>query len=303
MEFGDGVAVVTGGARGIGAALAQRLARERMSVVVADIDLEAASATAAGIEAGGTPCIAVRCDVGLLESVRELAARTRERFGRVDVLVNNAGVTHSPTPAIELSADDARWVLETNVLGVWHGCATFGPWMVEQGSPAHIVNIGSEHSLGIPMSGAAMYTASKHAILGLSDVLRRELPAHVGVSVVCPGGVQTELVAAVRNRPSRFGGAGAPRQDRIPIGMTAEEIAERTVTGIRNGDFYIVTHPPVVELAQERWQEVSAAFAAQAPRFTGDEIYDTRELIRRRAAATSGDDQPTETLDDKERDE
>jgi NAD(P)-dependent dehydrogenase (short-subunit alcohol dehydrogenase family) len=292
MEFENGVAVVTGGARGIGAAVAQCLAREGMSVVVADIDLDAATATAAAIQNTGQSAIAVACDVGVLDSVEEVADRAWERFGHVDVLVNNAGVAHRPTPMIELSPDDARWVLETNVLGVWHGCSVFGPRMVEQGTPAHIVNVASEHSFGVPLTGSAMYTASKHAILGLSDVLRRELPKHVGVSVVCPGGVMTELVAAVRNRPARFGGAAASDRDRIPVGMTPEEVARRMIAGIRNGDFYVVTHPPAIELAEERWLEVSAAFARQAPRFDGDDIYDTRELVRRRNAATAAETEP-----------
>jgi len=293
MEFDKGVAVVTGGARGIGAAMARRLAAEGMSVVVADIDLEAASATASGIRDTGATSIAVACDVGMLESIQALAGRAWDQFGRVDMLVNNAGVVHAPTPMIELSSDDARWVLETNVLGVWHGCSVFGPRMVEQGTPAYIVNIASEHSFGVPLTGSAMYTASKHAILGLSDVLRRELPEQVGVSVVCPGGVMTELVAAIRHRPSRFGGAAVAERDRIPIGMTPEEVAERTIAGIRNGDFYIVTHPPAVELAEERWLEVSEAFARQAPRFEGDVIYNTRELVLRRAEAAAAAPKPT----------
>ena len=101
-------------------------------------------------------------------------------------------------------------VLEVNLIGVWHGCAVFGRRFVDQGTPAHIVNTGSEHSLGVPHLRAGAYTASKHAVLGLSDVLRRELPDHVKVSVLCPGIVPSRLAEAARNRPERFGGPLEP---------------------------------------------------------------------------------------------
>ncbi len=285
QDLVDRIAVVTGGARGIGASIAHALAGEGMSVVVADIDGEAAENTARSIGSTGRKALAVACDVGLFDSFQQLADRAWAEFGQVDVLVNNAGVAHPPAPAIEVTPDDARWVLETNVLGVWHGCATFLPRMIDQGTPAHVVNVASEHSLGVPMTGSAMYTASKHAILGLSDVMRRELPDHIGMSIVCPGSVMTEFVAAVRHRPSRFGGAGQTDRGRIDAGMSPDEVARRTVQGIRDNDFYIVTHPPVIELARERWTEIDHAFATQAPRFEGDDIYDTRELVRRRLAA------------------
>ena len=287
MELDGGVAVVTGGARGIGASLARGLVDAGMAVVVADIDSGTAEETASSLRNGGARARAISCDVGLLESVESLAKAVWDEFGRVDLLVNNAGVSHPPAPAIDLTPSDARWVLETNVMGVWHGCSSFGRLMVEQSGEAHIVNVASEHSLGVPLPGQAMYTASKHAILGLSDVLRRELPDRIGVSVAVPGSVQTEFIAAVRNRPERFGGAATPMRDRIPVGMTADEVAVRIISGVRAGDFYIATHPPAVELAGERWREISSAFDRHAPRFDGDELLDTRELVRRREASAA----------------
>ena len=99
---------------------------------------------------------------------------------------------------------EARWVLEVNLMGVWYGCATFGKRFVDQGTPAHILNTGSENSVGIPHTHAAFYTASKHGVLALSDVLRRELPDFVGVSVLCPAMVETDLATApgVVGRPA-----------------------------------------------------------------------------------------------------
>jgi NAD(P)-dependent dehydrogenase (short-subunit alcohol dehydrogenase family) len=175
-----------------------------------------------------------------------------------------------------------------NVLGVLNGCVVFGRRFLEQGTPAHIVNTGSENSLGMAHTHAAMYTASKHAVLGLSDVLRHELPEFVGVSILCPGIVPSNLQSALRNRPDRFGGAiEVERRASTPsgIGLLPDEIGERVVRGIRQSDFYIVTHPPVREIVEERADEILAAFDAQAPRFAGDERLDTRALLRRSASS------------------
>jgi NAD(P)-dependent dehydrogenase (short-subunit alcohol dehydrogenase family) len=283
QDLNGKVAVVTGAARGIGAALARELAAEGARVVVADIDEQAAQAVAAEIEATGAETLAVACDIGDVESVEALADTSWSRFGTVDVLVNNAGVLSAPSPLIEIEERDARWVLEINVLGTWHGCSVFGRRFVAQGTPAHILNTGSENCFGAPVLGSGMYTASKHAILGLSDVLRRELPDYVGVSILCPGGVATELTGATLRRPTRFGGPDEPVYPKMTGGMTPEEVARRAVAGLKNGDFYIVTHAPTIGLAEERWQEVEAAFAAQAPLQDGEE---RRTSAQRRAEGT-----------------
>jgi NAD(P)-dependent dehydrogenase (short-subunit alcohol dehydrogenase family) len=275
------VAVITGAARGIGAAIGRALSSEGVHVVIADIDQEAAASTAASIAQTGVRAIGLNCDVSDVESVRAVADASWDEFGHVDIVVNNAGVFPPTMPAVDIEERNARWVLETNVLGVWHGCSVFGKRLIEQGSPAHIVNTGSENSVGVPHVGNALYTASKHAVLGFSDVLRRELPDFIGVSVLCPGMVATELSQSGFRRPPRFGGPFEPARGGLQPGLDADEIGRRTVAGIKSGDFYIVTHPPVVELARERWEEIASAFAHQAPRFEGDEALDTREFIRR----------------------
>ncbi|MBV9660912.1 MAG: SDR family oxidoreductase [Acidimicrobiales bacterium] len=283
-ELRDRVAVVTGAGRGIGASIAAALADEGVHVVVADIDRQAAEATAATIsqKAGpdGVRCVGAGCDVGDLGAVDALADLSWGEFGHVDIVVNNAGIFPPAGPAVDIQEHDARWVIEINLFGVWHGCSVFGKRFVEQGTPAHIVNTGSEHSLGVPHTGAALYTASKHAILGFSDVLRRELPDFVGVSVLCPGMVATDLPNSGLRRPQRFGGPFERGRPAPQPGLAPDEIGRRTVEGIKRGDFYILTHPPVVELAEERWTEVATAFAEQAPRFDGDEALDTRAFIR-----------------------
>jgi NAD(P)-dependent dehydrogenase (short-subunit alcohol dehydrogenase family) len=269
MDSLDGkVAVVTGGASGIGAGIGRALARAGAHVVVADLDRAAAEVTAAELGALGVRAPAVGCDVRERASVEALAEHAWGAFGRVDVVVNNAGVLPPVGRLVDLAEHEVRRVLDVNVVGVWQGCSVFGRRLIEQGTPAHILNTGSENSLGIPHTGAAAYTASKHAVLGLSDVLRRELPDFIGVSVLCPGMVATRLGSTDTN-PA------------LAAGMDADEVGRRSVEGILRGDFYILTHPPVVELARERWEELSAAFSSQAPRFPGDEELDTREILQR----------------------
>jgi NAD(P)-dependent dehydrogenase (short-subunit alcohol dehydrogenase family) len=279
------VAVVTGAGSGIGRGIARALAAAGTDVVVADVDADAAATVASELRsgaggAGDARSMDVVCDVSDRGSVEALAERAWSELGHVDILVNNAGVFPGVRRCIDIEENDARWVMDVNLFGTWYGCSVFGQRFVAQGTDAYIVNVASENSLGVPHTGAAFYTASKHAVLGLSDVLRGELPPFIGVSVVCPGMVSTNLTQSGRLRPERFGG---PKQARggVSMGMDPDEVGRRTVDGIRRGEFYIVTHPPVRELVEERAAELLAAFDAQAPRYDGDEELDTRAVMRR----------------------
>jgi NAD(P)-dependent dehydrogenase (short-subunit alcohol dehydrogenase family) len=181
----------------------------------------------------------------------------------VDVVANNAGVFPRFASVLDTDETEARWVLEVNLMGVWHGCAAFGRRFVEQGTPAHVLNTGSENSVGIPHTHAAFYTASKHGVLALSDVLRRELPDFVGVSVLCPGMVDTDLAASPGRRHDRFGGPGE-RNPWLSLegGMDPVEVGELAVAGMRRGDFLIMTHASVRQLTDARAEDVAAAFDA-----------------------------------------
>jgi NAD(P)-dependent dehydrogenase (short-subunit alcohol dehydrogenase family) len=281
-RFSGKVVVVTGGAGGIGLGISRAFSDEGAAVVVADVD--AAAATEAAAQLPGGRGVAVTCDVTDRASVEALADHAWSTFGHVDVMVNNAGVFPPLSALVDAEEANIRWVLEVNVIGVWLGCSVFGKRFIEQGTPAHIVNTGSENSLGMPHTHAGIYTASKHAVLGLSDVLRHELPDFVKVSILCPGMVPSRLAQAVRNRPERFGGAlDVDVGGNVPdgVGMSADDVGRRVVDGVAAAEFYIVTHPPVAEIADERHEEISAAFARQAPRFAGDEVMDTRALLRR----------------------
>ena len=283
MEINNKTAVVTGGGNGIGKALCMALAEAGANVVIADIELDAAQAVEAEINATGAGCLAIAVDVTDEASVIHMCDTACDVFGSVDILVNNAGVMHPTKPLFETTSADLDWVMSVNVGGVMNGIRSFVPLFVEQGTPAWILNTASEHSLGVPHLGGGLYTASKHAVLGLSDVLRRELPDHIGISVLCPGIVGTTLWKASERRQDRYGGAeagsaqaGAAMQH---IGMPAEDVAQATIRGLGEETFFIVTHPHAVEFGQARWGEIESAFAAQAPRFEGDEKYDLNKLL------------------------
>jgi NAD(P)-dependent dehydrogenase (short-subunit alcohol dehydrogenase family) len=265
MDVAKKVAVVTGGASGIGRGIARALAADGAHVVVADVEAARAESVAEELRGRGARALGVACDVTLRASVEALAERAWREFGRVDLLVNNAGVG-AAAPLVETPIADAEWIFAVNVFGVLHGCQVFVPRMRAQGGPAHILNTGSEHSLGLPFSGLGIYTASKHAVLALSDVLRHELAADgIGVSILCPAKVKTEVWNAGRNRPERFGGKlEAPPflADLFADGLDADYVGRLAVDGVKRGDFFVLTHPEVRAIADARAREVSAAFDA-----------------------------------------
>jgi NAD(P)-dependent dehydrogenase (short-subunit alcohol dehydrogenase family) len=242
------VAVVTGAAGGIGLALAEQLAAEGMRVVMSDVDPERLTAAAATV---GGEVEAVTADVSSPEDVDALAKRTIARFGPVDVLCNNAGVTR-PGPAWELGLEEWEWLLSVNVLGVVHGIRAFVPAMLARGEPGHVVNTASIGGL-LPYAGIAAYTASKYAVVGLSESLLLDLQeagAPIGVSVLCPGPTETAFRAH-----SRALHPAGPTEDvegeydgvaRIP----AAEAALLVVEAIRANRFWVLTHPsyrPAIE--------------------------------------------------------
>jgi NAD(P)-dependent dehydrogenase (short-subunit alcohol dehydrogenase family) len=193
-ELHDRVAVVTGGASGIGRAIALELARAGMHIVLADIDEARLAGVQQEIEALGRQALSVMTDVRELDSLHQLLAQTLARFGRCDVMVNNAGVFHANTL---LGAPIEQWrrVIDTNLWGVIHGSHVFGTHFVKVGA-GHIVNTASAAGL-FPAVGMSSYSTSKFAIVGFSQQLRWELAAQgVGVTTLCPGVVNTGIGAA-----------------------------------------------------------------------------------------------------------
>jgi NAD(P)-dependent dehydrogenase (short-subunit alcohol dehydrogenase family) len=204
LERGQ-VAVITGGASGIGLALGVAFADRGLDVVLADISEGPLQAAVAEIEAMGVSAIGVRTDVRSPEEVDALAASTIERFGRVDVVCNNAGVVNAGVPMWEVPLEEWEWILSVNLRGVINGIRAFVPHLVAQGS-GHVVNTASMAGL-LPQPTAGAYVASKHAVVGLTESLALEFELFaptLGATVVCPGTVDTDILSSGKEIPSEM---------------------------------------------------------------------------------------------------
>jgi NAD(P)-dependent dehydrogenase (short-subunit alcohol dehydrogenase family) len=243
QQFAGRIAVVTGAASGIGNAIARRLSTAGMSVVLADIEpgpLEAA--TAAILAAGGT-AIGVATDVADRGSVDELARRTRETFGPVHLLVNNAGVGNRGR-AWELSVDDWVWVHGVCFWGVVHGIASFVPGMIDSGEEGHIVNTSSMMGLGTAARGGP-YQSAKHAVAALTESLAfdlAEVAPRIKATLLCPGYVDTRIADSARNRRGARAVGPAPAiaaaQPGSAVPVPPDDIAELAFDAILNERFY-----------------------------------------------------------------
>jgi NAD(P)-dependent dehydrogenase (short-subunit alcohol dehydrogenase family) len=207
MDFEGRVAVITGGAGGIGFGLAEIAGRHGMKIALADVEAPVLEAAAQRLRDAGVPTLAVQTDVSSAESVDALASRVFDEWGAVDVLCNNAGVNVIVTrPIWALSRGDWEWVIGVNQWGLINGIEAFLPRMIEQGTPGHILNTSSAAGV-IAGPGLAAYKASKHASLAISETLYHDLRAAdspIGVSVFCPDVVKTGLRQSARNRPSHL---------------------------------------------------------------------------------------------------
>ncbi len=267
------VAVVTGAASGIGRALAEEFAAAGSAVVVADLDGAEAEVVASGIQATGGEAAAVTVDVSGAAAVDGLAATTLERFGRVDVLCNNAGVS-TFNLLRDQTLDDWRWVFDVNVWGVVHGLQSFVPVMRRQGTPAHIVNTASIAGLLSGVVFIGPYAATKVAVVSISETLAQELALDgvpIGVSVLCPSSVDTRVMESERGRPAALGTehrTDAAESFRLairdsftgPTGLTPAAVAAMTIDAIRAGRFWIITHPGERAAVEARFTNALANF-------------------------------------------
>ncbi|MDA0339242.1 MAG: SDR family NAD(P)-dependent oxidoreductase [Proteobacteria bacterium] len=277
QDLKNRVAVVTGGASGIGRGICRALAQEGAKVVVADVEVDRALSVASELCANGAEAIAVGCDVTVRTDVEALADKAFEAFGAVNIICNNAGVgiqgkTHT------FSEGDWDWVMAVNVKAIYYTVAAFLPRMIASGEPMHIQSTASEHGLGPPELGrCSVYTASKHAVVGLSEMLRRENQRHgLEVSILCPGIVSTDIYDGDRNRDeARFGeGLRVSKEhgDRFMGDAMDPNAAGRiAVDGIKDGDFFITTHPYIRKFAETRTAEVAKALDNTDKRILSEE--------------------------------
>ena len=263
QDFEGKVAVVTGGASGIGLSLVERFVREGMKVVCADVETQRAEREAARLCDAGADVVAEACDVRDPSAVEGLRDRTLSRHGGVHVVVNNAGVAPAG-PMLETTPADWRWIVDVNVLGVAYGVSAFGPAMRDAGE-GHIVNTASEAGL-VTSAALGMYSATKHAVVGLSESLHRELEGSgVGVHCLCPNLVKTKIFESERNRDD---GAAmrvaetatlAPLREAITaLGISPEQVAGDVVDAMRHDRFWIFTHPTTPQSAAVRFADIEA---------------------------------------------
>ena len=272
--FGTGrVAVVTGAASGIGRALAEAFVDAGSAVVLADLDGREAEAVADRLRGAGGDALAVTVDVADPASVDGLAKVTLDRFGRVDVLCNNAGVS-TFNLVQDQTLDDWRWVLDVNLWGVIHGLASFLPILRGQSTPSHVVNTASMGGLMSGVSFIGPYCASKTAVVSISETLRQECAAYglpIGVSVLCPSTTETRVMESERGRPATRGSerrtedAEAMRlaikgMMTAPDGARPAHVAAYTLEAILAGKFWIIPNGGERSIVDNRFAEVLASF-------------------------------------------
>jgi NAD(P)-dependent dehydrogenase (short-subunit alcohol dehydrogenase family) len=256
-ELRHKVAVVTGGASGIGLAMARRFAAEGMALVLADVEGEALDAAASALDDEGSEVLAVRTDVSDPAQVEALAAAAFERHGSVHLLCNNAGVVHRGA-AWEQSLEDWEWVLGVDLWGVIHGVRAFVPTMLASGEPGHVVNTASVAGL-VPFLEIASYDVAKAGVVSLSESMYLDLrrqKASIGVSVLCPGVVNTRIYSSERNRPggqpdSDESMASSPSQH-SPEAIDATDVADQVLEAVVNERFWVFPHAEYADLARER---------------------------------------------------
>jgi NAD(P)-dependent dehydrogenase (short-subunit alcohol dehydrogenase family) len=259
------VAVVTGGASGIGKGIAEALKNEGVELVIADIEDGALQATAKELGATG-----IQTDVSSAESVGALATEVVERFGTAHVLVNNAGI--GPMGRIaDLTLDDWKWMVGVNLWGVIHGIHAFLPILKANEEGGHIVNTSSMAGL-VGMPGLGSYTLTKYGVLGLTEVLAKELEedgSKVGATVLCPGTIHTNIGTSSRNRPG--GNEGGLHdvdisQEGSEVDMSGVrwmipiEVGTIVVDCIRSGELYALTHPDWWDMVEPRFVAIASAF-------------------------------------------
>lgn len=273
--FRGKVAVITGGASGLGREFANVAAREGMKLVLADVQADALQRAADELKAQGASVISRLCDVRKGEQVQALADAAIAEFGAVHLVFNNAGVG-SGGLIWENTEADWEWVMGVNVWGVIHGVRIFTRLMLESAKSdasfeGHIVNTASMAGLlNAPAMG--VYNVSKHAVVSLSETLYQDLQlvgAPIGASVLCPYFVPTGISQSHRNRPDDVRMTQGPTASQLAAQamtdkavssgkVSAQDVAEMTFKAIANGDFYIYSHPGALAGVQERMQHIVA---------------------------------------------
>jgi NAD(P)-dependent dehydrogenase (short-subunit alcohol dehydrogenase family) len=234
-----------------------------MKVVMADIEKKGLEREVTRFSEAGGDVLGVVCDVRDPDAVSDLAARTLSHFGGVHVVMNNAGV--APVgPMLDATPADWRWVVDVNVLGVAYGIAAFGPILRDAGE-GHIINTASEAGL-VSSSILGIYAATKHAVVGMTESLYRELAeTNIGVHCLCPNLVSTRIFQSERNRDdgaemkaSQTATIGVLREAISSLGIGVEEVAGDVIEALRADKFWIFTHELTKKALSARFSDIEA---------------------------------------------
>jgi len=271
--FAGKTAFITGGAGGIGLAMARAFGQRGMKVAIADVEAETCARAVETLRREGVEAIGTACDVSDREALAEAVKRTFAEFGKIHILCNNAGVSRAG-PVETIAASDWDWVIGVNLKGLIHGLQLFLPHMKAHGEEGHIVNTASINGVaGAPLAGP--YSATKFAVVGLSEVLAAELAeTPIGVSVLCPRWVKTRMLDNGRNRPARFGGpikldadnVNAERNARyakaLESGLDPADVAQLVIGAIEARRLFVFTHAETRAAVERGYQLMIEGFDA-----------------------------------------
>jgi len=262
QDLKDKVIAITGGATGIGFALAKTLGQDGAKIIIGETRKEKLEEAVKILRDLDIESYETLLDVTNLKSVEEFAEFTIKSFGHVDILINNAGISGARGRIDKVDINEAKNVFDVNFFGVWHGCAVFSKKMIERGTSAAIYNLGSENSLFIAVPKSVAYVASKHAVFALSESLRNDLPNYIHVGTIFPGYVDTPLTSQVDG------------------GMNVDEFANIIKEQIKNEEHIIVSHAYNIVHIKRRNKEITSAYKKYAPRYDGDDEYDIKTIFQ-----------------------
>jgi len=262
------VAFVTGGASGIGLAMARSLSAAGMKVAITDIEQAALDQVKDEFAGTSAEVILLKLDVTDRDAMEQAAQETEAAFGKVHVVCNNAGVSVGGR-VDKMTYKDWDWVMGVNLAGVINGVQTFAGRIEAHGEGGHFVNTASMAGQ-MPIPGGSIYTTSKYAVVGMSEVMKTDLARHdIGVSVLCPGGVITNVAKSGRNRPANL--RREADTSRLNLGKLSETvmddmldasvIGDMVVEAILANDLYIFSHPHLKPIVDARIEAINESFA------------------------------------------
>ena len=273
QDLNGKIAFITGGASGIGLAMAKAFGRAGMSVMIADIERAALDKAVDELRASQVRAEGVVTDVASADSLRAAALETIAKFGKVHVVCNNAGVG-AGGPIGQVAAQDWSWIIGVNLMGVVHGVEIFTPLIAGHGEGGHFVNTASIAGMISP-PGMEPYNATKFAVVAMSEGWAGQLaPVNIGVSILCPGFVKTRIHESRRNRPGGAGDDDALSTEAAASvlgGIPPEVVGERVVEAVRGDELYIFTHAEFRVPVAARFDAILAGFdkAAESPALIG----------------------------------